>query len=390
MRKSVASRGELGATSATRTLSAVRVGSGVWLEEQAKEVTDTRATSAERFIADDVSGASPTRSMRERGDRRSARWVTSLALTLVLGVACSKSDTSDTTDPSADVSSERTPTLAEVRVTELTPRPLRDQTLSPELQALAEAAFFTSFHKDLKDPTACRAQVTIGYAMVVNGRPVPAAEEGEAHALFEGEVFCPDTSGRPTEGFRLELATERPFGPSHGITGPARVREVVTEILREGSDALFGQVQIRAASDDQIRTALRSSQHPGILAEAASEAGERRLVDTGDALVALTRHANRRVAARAGAALGLLKLDTPETIKALVALTEGPDTEKHLVAIHALGDIGSADAKRYLEVIAVGHPNPLIRQLARERLGRPREPSPDPVPEPVPDPTPAP
>lgn len=328
--------------------------------------------------------------MRERGDRRSLRRFSALALLLLCGVGCSRSDTSDTRDPSADVSSDRTPTLAEVRVTELTPPPLRDTTLSPELQTLAESAFFTSFHRDLKDPTACRAQVTIGYAMVVNGRPVPAAEEGEAHALFEGEVFCPDTSGRPTEGFRLELATERPFGGSHGSTGPARVREVVTEVLREGADALFGQVQIRAASDDEIRTALRSSQHQGVLAEAASEAGERRLTDTGEALVALTRHANRRVAARAGAALGLLKLDTPETIKALVALTEGPDTEKHLVAIHALGDIGSSEAKRYLEVIAVGHPNPLIRQLARERLGRPREPSPEPIPEPVPDPAPAP
>lgn len=271
-------------------------------------------------------------------------------------------------------------------MTELTPPALRDPALSGELPKLAEAAFFTSFHRDLKDPAACRAQVTVGYAMVVNGRPVPSAEEGEAHGLFEGEVFCPDASGRPTEGFRLELVTERPFGGSHGSTGPARVREVVTEVLREGADALFGQVQIRAATDDQIRTALRTSQHQGVLAEAASEAGERRLSDTGEALVALTRHTNRRVAARAGAALGLLKLDTPETIKALVALTEGPDTEKHLVAIHALGDIGSAEAKRYLEVISVGHPNPLIRQLARERLGRPRDVAPEPVPEPVPVP----
>ncbi|HRE90881.1 MAG TPA: hypothetical protein PK095_17290, partial [Myxococcota bacterium] len=200
-------------------------------------------------------------------------------------LGCSKSNPSGATDPSdpkADAAKHRTPTLAEVRVTELTPPELRDAALSAELPKLAEAALFTSFHKDLKDAAACRAQVTVGYAMVVNGRPVPSAEEGEAHALFEGEVFCPDASGRPTEGVRLELATERPFGASHGSTGPARVREVVTEVLREGSDALFGQVQIRAASDDEIRAALRTSQHAGILAEAASEAGERRLADTGE------------------------------------------------------------------------------------------------------------
>lgn len=274
-------------------------------------------------------------------------------------------------------------------MTELTPEPLRDAALSGELTRMTEAALYESFTRAPDEASACRAHVTIGYAQVVNGRPVPRTEEGEAHALFEGEVFCPDpNTGRPTEGFRLELNLERPFGGAHGSTGPERVREVVTEILRDGADALFGQVQIRGADDQALRTALASSTNPGVLAEAASEAGERKLVDVGETLVQLTSHKNRRVATRAGAAIGLLKHGTPTAIKALVALTEGPDTEKHLVAIHALGDIGTDEAQRYLEVIALGHPNPLIRQLARERLGRPIEASPEPVPEPVPDPVP--
>jgi hypothetical protein len=304
------------------------------------------------------------------------RWSTLLGL--VGSIGCSKTGPPEASTP-------REPRLAEVRVTELTPAPLRDEVLTRELVGLTEGALYASFTRAEGDPTACRAHVTIGYALVVNGRPVPSADEGEAHGLFEGEVFCPDpTTGRPTQGFRLELTLERSFGGSHGATGPERVREVVAEVVRDGADALYGQVKIRSADDGALRVALTSSRHPGILAEAASEAGERRLVDMGPALVALTSNPNRRVAARAGAALGLLKFGTPEAIKALVALTEGPDVEKHLVAIHALGDIGTDEAKRYLDVIALGHPNPAIRQLARERLGRSGEPAPEPPPEQVP------
>lgn len=387
MRKSVASRGEeLGATAgSTRALSATRVGSGFWLDEQPQiEVTaKRRATLGDGFIANDVSGLHSRRSTYERRDRR---WVIALGLALTFG--CKSSDTPDASEPEREVvSAPIVPRLAEIRVNELTPAPLRDDALSADLARLTEEAFYASFTRAEGDATACRAHVTIGYAQVVNGRPVPSADDGEAHALFEGEVFCPDPSGRPREGFRLELNAERPFGKTHGTTGPDQVRAVTRDLVREGADALFGQVRIRAADDDAIRDALRTSDHPGILAEAASEAGERRLTDTGDALIKLTTHTNRRVAARAGAAIGLLKLDTPDAIKALVALTEGPDTEKHLVAIHALGDIGTTEAKRYLEVIALGHPNPLIRQLARERLGRPGA-EPEPAPEPVPDPIP--
>jgi len=282
-----------------------------------------------------------------------------------------------------------TPRLAELRIEDATPDEIKPIGLDADVLALAETAFYTSFERAPEDPTACRASVAIGYALVQNNRPVTTAEVGEAHAFFEGEVFCPDPdTRRPVEGFRLRLDLDRPFGPAHGVTGLVRLREVVGELTRDGADALFGQVRVRYLDDAAIRSALATSTHAGILAEAASEAGERRLVESIPDLVRLTAHDNRRVAIRAGAALGLLRRDDPEAIKALVRLTEGPDTEKHLVAVHALADIGTADTRRYLEVIAVGHPNPTIRQLARERLGMTDpivdEPKPEPVPDPIP------
>lgn len=299
--------------------------------------------------------------------------------------ACGRGDPEVTPDATTPAPPSE-PTLAEVAVTELTPLPLRRDELSAALGSKVTNALHRTFKESKDDPRACRALVGVAYALVVNGRPVATADAGEAHAMFEGEVYCPDpATGKPQEGYRFETTARLPFGGEHGGDGAGRLAEAVDEVAREGADALYGQVKIRHVDDLALRAALATSDHPGVLAEAASEAGERRLSDVGPRLVELTRHPNRRVATRAGAALGLLRLDTPEVIRALVALTEGPDSEKHLVAVHALGDIGSTEARRYLDMIALGHPTPAIRSLARERLGRPQESPPS---EPVPDPTP--
>ncbi len=111
----------------------------------------------------------------------------------------------------------------------------------------------------------------------------------------------------------------------------------------------------------------------------------------------LTANANTQVATRAGGALGLIaagstRLTPPEVdgvIRALVRMTDGPEPERHLVAINSLADLGTPEAKRYLESLAVGHPAPALREVARERLRGlgapvPAEQAPEPVPEPVP------
>ncbi len=279
------------------------------------------------------------------------------------------------------------PRLAELRVADLTPPDLRVRAVTDRLDPILSEITFASFTRaPADDRSACRAELAVGYALLQNRKPVLEADAGEARAVFEGEVFCPDPDAPDTvEAFRIKLDEARPFGGLAGGVGPDRLEEVVRAVVRDGVDALFGQVRARHAADAELVANLRTSTHPGVLAESASEAGERRLVDAVPELVRLTAHDNRRVATRAGAALGLLKVDTPEVLRALVRMTEGPDAEKHLVAIHALADLGTPDARRYLENIAIGHPSPAMRQLARERLGRGAEPTPEPAPEPVPD-----
>lgn len=283
--------------------------------------------------------------------------------------------------------------LGELRIEDVTPPEVRVAAIPPTLRGIVEAAFFADF-EHAPAGQGCRAVVNVGYALLVNRQPVLTADAGEARALFEGELYCPTggTGGSAAiEAFRLKLELRRDFGGLSGGTATSRLDEVLRSVVADGAKGLFGQVKMRHADDAEILAVLHTSDHPGLLSEAASEAGERRLAGATADLARLAGHPNARVATRAGAALGLIKVSTPEVVRALVHMTEGPDAEKHLVAIHALADLGTPEARRYLESLAVGHPSPAIRDIARERLrglGTILPEAPEARPEPVPDPIP--
>lgn len=289
------------------------------------------------------------------------------------------------------------PRLGELRMTDLTPPELRPAAIPPLLGDLVKQALEQDFVRAPEDdPGACRAAIAIGYTLLVNRQPVLDADAGEARAFFEGELFCPAPGGASAadiDAFRLELDARRHFGGTAGGSATERLTEALRAVLADGADGLFGQARMRRAGDDEIRRTLAGSDHPGLLAEAASESGERRLADVVPDLVRLTGHPNVRVATRAGAALGLLEVASAEVIRALVRMTDGPEPERHLIAIHALADLGTPEARRYLESLAVGHPSPALREIARERLRELGSPVPveaDDAPEPVPDPLPQP
>jgi len=335
-------------------------------------------------------------------------WVISAMMFHVAGLGCGRSS-----DPTAEVGVDnalsgttnsddaaeiRTPSvkprLGELRLVDLTPEEIRPEPLPKLLGDLVKTAMEADFERAEDDPKACRASIEVGYTLLVNRQPVLTAEAGEARAFFEGELFCPMPGAKAgssdVDAFRLKLDTQSSFGGTTGGTASERLLEVVRAVITDGAGGLYGQARMRHAPDAELRTTLATSEHPGLLAEAASEAGERHLSETVADLVRLTAHPNIRVATRAGAALGQLKIATPEVIKGLVKMTDGPEPEKHLVAIHALADLGTPDAKRYLESLAIGHPSPALREVARERLrglgtelpsARPPEPVPEPLPQ---------
>jgi len=298
-----------------------------------------------------------------------------------------------TTAPSSDDSGEqarasRDPLrLAELAVADVVPEDTRPAGFGATAEQAIVQAFVdpgrTFARAPEDDPGGCRAAIRIGYALVVNGRPVAEADAGTARAVIGAELFCPDpdaTRGSDIEQFRLTLEESRPFGGTAGGTGRARLDEVVRQVARDAADGLFGQATTRHQADARILDNLSlptdgAAAHDGILSESASEAGERRLTAAVPDLVRLTAHANTRVAVRAGAALGLLKVATPDVLHALVKMTEGPNPQRHLVAIHALADLGTPEARRYLDSLATGHPLAAIRELARERLRAAPDPS---------------
>ncbi len=294
-----------------------------------------------------------------------------------------------------------TPRLGELALSDVTPPTLRPAGIPEALDALVKGAMEAEFERapdDPSDPSACRSAIEVGYVLLVNKQPVLTAEAGEARAFFDGELVCPRGKSE-TDTFRLKIETTRTFGGSSGVGGTAneRLLEALRSVLADGAANLFGQARMRNAPDADIVSTLATSEHPGLLAEAASEAGERKLVKTVPDLVRLTANAHTQVATRAGGALGLIaagssELATAEVdviIRALVRMTDGPEPERHLVAINSLADLGTPDAKRYLESLAVGHPSAALREVAREHLRAlgatiPAERPPEQVPEPVP------
>ncbi len=335
-------------------------------------------------------------------------WVlTALMFHVAAGPACGRSSGPDSdgaagSEGPADVASSGAgdaaqasvrPRLGELRFVDLTPEAIRPEAIPALIGDLVKQAMEKDFERAESDPSACRASIEVGYTLLVNRQPVLSADAGEARALFEGELFCPTPGARPgsaeVDAFRLKLDTQRSFGGVSGGSARERLLEAVRAVIGDGAAGLFGQARMRHAPDAELRTTLATSDHLGLLAEAASEAGERHLIDVVPDLARLTAHPNLRVATRAGAALGLLKVATPEVIKALVRMTDGPEPEKHLIAIHALADLGTPEAKRYLESLALGHPSPALREVARARLRGmgvepPAERAPDPVPESLP------
>jgi hypothetical protein len=226
------------------------------------------------------------------------------------------------------------------------------------------------------DTTACAAEFQVVYGLVLNGEVVSDAPVGQARVLLDGQIYCPKPVGVPSleqiETFRASLNDQMDFGERHEIGGKEALVTLLARSSKRMAAALYGQVIVRHASDHEIVDTLATTEHIGLLMEAASESGERKLAHAIGYLIKLTSHEESSVALRAGAALGLIAKGSEEILTSLARMTEGGDTERHLVAIHALGDIGGERAARYLDSMAIGHPLEPMRIAARGAAARAR------------------
>ncbi len=269
------------------------------------------------------------------------------------------------------------PPLARLLVADLTSPDQRPVDLALEADTQLRTALHAPGHfgaAAADDDAACNAQFQIFYAVLVNGESAPAATAGDARIGVEGAVQCPDPTSphRAVEAFRISEEAGRPFGAEHGGTGPETLRALLGELAPQLAARLVGQVVMRHAPDARVLAVLAGETRPGLLMEAASEAGERKLSAAVPDLVRLTAADDHVVSLRATAALGLIRDSRHEVLAALARMTEGSDTERHLTALNALGDIGGEEAARYLDALAVGHPLVPIRDAARLAAERAR------------------
>lgn len=301
----------------------------------------------------------------------------SLVLLMFAPGACRGGDTpASSAPPGADTGSVTPPSgrhapaprLSDLRFGDMTPPDVRPAGVPERGAELVSAAFFAddAFTRAPDGEVgACTGEVVLGYGLVRNGRPVIDADAGEARAVVNAEVRCPG-EGKDEDTYRIELAEVQPFGGVDAAPWRERLEAAIATVARRAARALNGQIRMRHATDAEVLDALAHDEHAGILIEAASEAGERGLKAAVDDLARLTADDEPLVTLRAGAALGLLGDGREEVVRALVKMTDGPNEERHLVAIHALGDIGGEVALRYLDNLATGHPNVALREIARE------------------------
>ena len=272
------------------------------------------------------------------------------------------------------------PRLKAIIIADLTEPETRPIDLESEADKVLRRTLYAEgrFESALADDTgACAADVKLFYGLVVNGELTRSGDQGEAKVVMEAEAHCPTRglSAGEVETYRVTVHDEAPFSEVDEApqTASDAVLKGLLSTLSEGvALTLYGQVMIRHADDDAVIAALDASEPAGVLMEAASEAGERKLAGALPKLAALTEHDDETVSLRAGAALGLIGVADDEAISALARMTEGPDQERHLIAVHALGDIGGERAARYLDMLAVGHPRPALREAARAAAKRAR------------------
>lgn len=295
-----------------------------------------------------------------------------VALALLFG-GCPKEKTSE----GEIAPSRERPRLRTVLVADLTVASKRPMDLSLYIDGEIRRAMLSkeNFQAALgSDDSACAAEFDVVYGWVLNDKMVKEVDQGSARVAVEGRLHClsPNPRNVEPETFRVELFEEVDFGRPGQEDGATALKSVVGQMASRIARTLYGQALIRHATDEEILHALATIEHEGVLIEASSEAGERKLEAGVSALIDLTQHSVDQVRLRAGAALGLIGDSRPDVIQALVSLTRGSDPEPHLMAVHALGDIGGPDALRYLDAIAEGHPLAAIRDAARGAASRSR------------------
>jgi len=144
----------------------------------------------------------------------------------------------------------------------------------------------------------------------------------------------------------------------------ASLRKVVETVTR---DIAF-QAGLAVGAPEKAVRVLETEKDPQRLAAAVEIAAVRRLKAAVPALIKLLRHKDPAVADRTIGAL--VAIGDRRAVKPLTRLSRFSDTEKMAKIIDGIGSLGGKEAQDWLELVASGHEDADIRNLAREALER--------------------
>lgn len=145
---------------------------------------------------------------------------------------------------------------------------------------------------------------------------------------------------------------------------PLVLRKAVETVV---ADILF-QAELARTDATSLVRALQHERDAQRLAAAVDIAAVRRIRAAVPTLIKLLRHKNEIIADRAIGAL--VAIGDRRAVSALTRLTRFRNTEKMAKIIDGIGTLGGREAREYLELVASGHEDADIRNMAAEALAR--------------------
>jgi hypothetical protein len=229
-----------------------------------------------------------------------------------------------------------------------------------ELRRIALDAFAQTpgFEVPKADPgegaRRCRGRISL-----LDARLSPRAGGPLAEVLVQMDVVPGDDADAVVEAVRGAESV----GPGEAVG--AAFRRAIRVVANRAASALALALAEAAKPDAEVIRDLESGD-PRLRELAVGVLADRKNPAAVPGLVARLRDPDPEVADRAVGALA--QIGDPRAVGPIIELSrrrEGPFVAQ---MVRAVGDIGGSEAEAYLETLGAGHPDPLVREAAKEAL----------------------
>jgi len=215
------------------------------------------------------------------------------------------------------------------------------------------------------DPKGRETIIRVQYGVSVTWSGERAA--GVQAAVMLRSLWAP---GHDEPTLAVHVLTEADLDGEKGAALVARLREHMHHTLADATQQLVAEERVRAGSADVVVKALDDTDRD-VRQVALAQIGERHLRVAVPRLLELLKSPDE--IARDGAIGALVALRAQEAVPVLTELAQFRDLDLMRRVVDAVGEIGGDDARAYLEFVADGHSEDVIRQMAKNALEHLRE-----------------